>query len=32
MYDAVVMQPLAQGLITIDAAGDPIVTGDGFSS
>jgi hypothetical protein len=32
MSDAVAMQPIAQGLLTIDAAGDPIITGDGFSS
>jgi hypothetical protein len=32
MFDATVMQPLAQGLLTIDAAGDPIITGEGFSS
>lgn len=32
MFDAVAMQPIAQGLLTIDAAGDPLITGDGFSS
>jgi len=32
MYDATVMQPIAQGLLTIDAAGDPVITGEGFAS
>jgi hypothetical protein len=31
-YSAATIQPIAQGLLTIDAAGDPVIVGQGFAS